>query len=236
MTIKEWKIAADSTFRQVGSTHRTKRIPHPALKDAYDQGLSPVIFARDFHTLTPPLSKRRPSRFLPWGIAILVILVPAYFTHDYVRRTLGERALAQAKWPRQLPVSTPVGGYLPASAIEAQQFAHGKLREAALDPAKFRVMEEEPIVQDSAYQFRFEGEAVGKNKFGVEVQARFRILVTQDSGVLEGRSKGPLWRIGWVELDAGGDTTIWRDDNQSVRHPELRSLNRQKQRQRQSFK
>lgn len=210
MTFDDWLRAFDRALRQSDRDVRVKDLDPVALREAYDQGISPIAFSK-----SPALPRRtqgvkatRPKPTYVWiPFALLLVLGAGAFRYvrDFsVARAGKERLEMIKKWPADLPIKTESGPYYPEGAVEAERLAEEHIQTLLLQPkgAVFSKVAAAKFNRPDAFQV--DGEVESINAFNARVIARWSVWINRRGEKID-------YRI--VELEASKQSSIWKSDD-----------------------
>lgn len=218
-----WLDEVETLLVQRKEKYRTKDVNQAVLSSAFQGGESPVAFVVAYKHIFPPRTKRRvkrkPGRWLPYGIAAIVVLPVLGVVYRTTLNHMGEEQLNMYRnWGNvRLPIRTKIGPYTPDLAYEAQEEVTKHITEMALVPESLAVHEWEPIRMQGPGTFKFFGTVRAENNYGNVVAAEFSIVastpihqVFSDSGTTRTRTSTE-WKFREEHFGASGDATVWRE-------------------------
>lgn len=230
MTYNDWLSSLEVLLKSNGSNLRVRDLDPNALKDAYDMGHSPALFARS----TPlPLRKKgvkatTPKHSKAWLI-LPALLIPIAFTYRYL--TMREREMTgwdnlmrRNKWPVALPLKTPNGPFTPEEASEPISRIYDKLREHLLNPKAAKFVSCDVVMTTSPGCYEYRGEVDAQNQFGATTRATFtasarrqvRVTYKQPGQPPEWTRIDKDWTIEVGDRLRSPESNVWNDAGTST--------------------
>jgi hypothetical protein len=223
MTYQEWCDAVELGLRANKRGVRLQQIDPDALEHGFDDGTSPIVFARldPLPLISKPApktaaaasTKPKPSRFLPYGTAAVFGLIIVWGITSFVRNDLAERQLKNQSYPIEYPVKVPGGVFTPPFADTARDFALNYVRTALLKPSSGQFQDDITLVEKQLGMYTIRGQVEAVNEFGTRVAADFAIEVGGGSRLISGQRQDRPERLKVGEFFRGtsGQSSVWRD-------------------------
>jgi hypothetical protein len=207
----EWLAAVDTILHAQKRGIKVTSIDQAALQEAFDNDVSPVVFAQNPLLPIKPWKHDSPglseSRALPILVAILVILLVGWWAKSYVGVHFRDKAMEAVKYPLKLPVKGENGIYWPEHSREAEDEARSLIKDYLMTPKDATDIEAIASSMPSKRSFQIEGKVSSKNKYGTLITAPFQMtLELVSSALFQGRTE---FKIKSLRLQPVGDTNVW---------------------------
>lgn len=225
MTFKRWLESVEGLTLKRKPAIRLSQIDPDALRAAYDNGTSPVVFAK-LSDLPRRVSSQKPLNApsnpytIPVLLALLVIAAPVAFwwrtiIEDKREAEVAERLASAGRI--KLPVRTSTGSYMPIEATRAEQWVEQFIRDQMLDPTSAEFASCDPVSLSNTDGIQVEGEVYGKSFNGVRVRSAFKVVVNTRprapigfGAVNRGSKPTNGYYVYESKLEGDGNTSVWR--------------------------